>query len=56
MLITLDILSVHREVVAKIMARGHSRIPVYDGDKRNLVGVLLVICIHCCCVEAVGWV
>lgn len=26
----------------KIMARGHSRIPVYDGDKRNVVGVLLV--------------
>jgi CBS domain containing-hemolysin-like protein len=28
----------------KIMARGHSRVPAYDGDKRNLVGVLLVIC------------
>ncbi|KAG0575613.1 hypothetical protein M758_5G019100 [Ceratodon purpureus] len=30
------------EAMEKIMARGHSRIPVYDGDKRNLVGVLLV--------------
>nr|XP_024365635.1 DUF21 domain-containing protein At4g14240-like isoform X2 [Physcomitrium patens] len=30
------------EVVGKIMARGHSRIPVYSGDKRNIVGVLLV--------------
>jgi metal transporter CNNM len=30
------------EVIDKIVARGHSRIPVYEGDKRNLVGVLLV--------------
>ncbi|KAG0608736.1 hypothetical protein M758_8G128200 [Ceratodon purpureus] len=32
----------NRETIDKIMARGHSRIPVYDGDKRNIVGVLLV--------------
>ncbi|KAG0632059.1 hypothetical protein M758_1G301100 [Ceratodon purpureus] len=30
------------EAMEKIMARGHSRIPVYDGDKQNLVGVLLL--------------
>ncbi len=49
MLITSVTAGVYREVMAKIMARGHSRIPVYDEDKRNLVGVLLVICIpkHC---------
>jgi len=48
-LITSVTVGVHREVMEKIMARGHSRIPVYDEDKRNLVGVLLVICIpiHC---------
>ncbi|KAG0632237.1 hypothetical protein M758_1G314300 [Ceratodon purpureus] len=32
------------EAMEKIMARGHSRIPVNDGHKQNLVGVLLVIC------------
>lgn len=32
-----------REALGKIMARGHSRVPVYDGNPRNLIGVLLVI-------------
>lgn len=30
------------ETIQRILARGHSRVPIYDGDKRNLVGVLLV--------------
>ncbi|KAG0585937.1 hypothetical protein KC19_2G050500 [Ceratodon purpureus] len=30
------------EVLGKIMARGHSRVPVYEGNPRNLIGVLLV--------------
>ncbi|KAG0612886.1 hypothetical protein M758_6G059900 [Ceratodon purpureus] len=30
------------EVLGKIMARGHSRVPVYEGSPRNLIGVLLV--------------
>lgn len=25
-----------------IMAKGHSRIPVYAGDKNNIIGLLLV--------------
>lgn len=24
------------------MARGHSRIPVYAGDKKNIIGLILV--------------
>lgn len=31
-----------RDTIQKILARGHSRVPVYDGNKRNLVGLLLV--------------
>jgi hypothetical protein len=31
-----------REVLGKILARGHSRVPVYEGSPRNLIGVLLV--------------
>lgn len=30
------------EALGKIIARGHSRVPVYDGNPRNLIGVLLV--------------
>lgn len=30
------------DTIQKILARGHSRVPVYDGNKRNLVGLLLV--------------
>jgi CBS domain containing-hemolysin-like protein len=33
----------YREAMEKIMARGHSRIPVYDGDKRNLIGNLQTV-------------
>lgn len=29
-----------------IMARGHSRIPVYAGEKNNIIGLLLVRKIH----------
>ena len=35
-----------REAIDKIMARGHSRIPVFDGENRNIVGVLLVTYTH----------
>ncbi|XP_073388376.1 DUF21 domain-containing protein At4g14240-like [Physcomitrium patens] len=31
------------EALGKVMARGHSRIPVYEGNPRNLIGVLLVM-------------
>jgi metal transporter CNNM len=30
------------ETIQRVLARGHSRVPIYDGDKRNLVGLLLV--------------
>ena len=28
--------------MGKILARGHSRVPVYAGSPRNVVGLLLV--------------
>jgi hypothetical protein len=33
-----------REALGKIMARGHSRVPVYSGGPQNIVGLLLVSC------------
>jgi Mg2+/Co2+ transporter CorC len=33
----------NRETLEKILARGHSRVPVYDGNPRNIIGLLLVI-------------
>ncbi|CAM6100624.1 unnamed protein product [Calypogeia fissa] len=30
------------EAMGKILARGHSRVPVYDGNPRNIIGLLLV--------------
>ncbi|CAA3028320.1 DUF21 domain-containing At4g14240 [Olea europaea subsp. europaea] len=34
---------VHRmEAIGKILARGHSRIPVYSGNPKNIIGLLLV--------------
>jgi metal transporter CNNM len=30
------------ETLEKILARGHSRVPVYDGNPRNIIGLLLV--------------
>ncbi|EYU46611.1 hypothetical protein ABFS82_04G025800 [Erythranthe guttata] len=30
------------EAIGKILARGHSRIPVYSGNARNIIGLLLV--------------
>lgn len=30
------------ETIGKILARGHSRIPVYSGNPKNLIGLLLV--------------
>jgi metal transporter CNNM len=32
----------YRETLGKILARGHSRVPVYDGNPRNIIGLLLV--------------
>lgn len=31
-----------REALGRILARGHSRVPVYSGSPRNIVGLLLV--------------
>lgn len=31
-----------REAVGKILAHGHSRIPVYAGNPKNIIGLLLV--------------
>ncbi|GJM88491.1 hypothetical protein PR202_ga04562 [Eleusine coracana subsp. coracana] len=31
-----------REAIGKILARGHSRVPVYSGNPRNIIGLLLV--------------
>lgn len=31
-----------REALGRILARGHSRVPVYAGNPRNIVGLLLV--------------
>lgn len=28
--------------MGKILARGHSRVPVYTGNPRNIIGLLLV--------------
>jgi metal transporter CNNM len=30
------------EAIGKILARGHSRVPVYSGNPRNIIGLLLV--------------
>ncbi|KAI3980847.1 hypothetical protein MKX01_025412 [Papaver californicum] len=30
------------ETIARILARGHSRVPVYSGNPRNVIGLLLV--------------
>ncbi|KVI01617.1 Cystathionine beta-synthase, core [Cynara cardunculus var. scolymus] len=30
------------EAMGKILARGHSRVPVYSGNQRNIIGLLLV--------------
>ncbi|KAJ7562360.1 hypothetical protein O6H91_03G066100 [Diphasiastrum complanatum] len=30
------------EAMGKILARGHSRVPLYDGNPRNIIGLLLV--------------
>ncbi|RAL38203.1 hypothetical protein DM860_017408 [Cuscuta australis] len=30
------------EVIGKILARGHSRVPVYSGNPKNIIGLLLV--------------
>jgi CBS domain containing-hemolysin-like protein len=32
-----------REAIGKILARGHSRVPVYSGNPKNIIGLLLVI-------------
>lgn len=29
--------------MGKILARGHSRVPVYSGNPKNVIGLLLVI-------------
>ncbi|KAK9086708.1 hypothetical protein Syun_029102 [Stephania yunnanensis] len=31
------------EAIGKILARGHSRVPVYSGNPRNIIGLLLVL-------------
>lgn len=31
-----------REAIGKILARGHSRVPVYSGNPKNIIGLLLV--------------
>ncbi|RYQ99248.1 hypothetical protein Ahy_B07g087152 isoform E [Arachis hypogaea] len=31
-----------REAMGKILARGHSRVPVYSGNPKNIIGLLLV--------------
>lgn len=31
-----------REAIGKILARGHSRVPVYCGNPKNIIGLLLV--------------
>ena len=28
--------------MGKVLARGHSRVPVYSGNPRNIIGLLLV--------------
>ncbi|XP_065871586.1 putative DUF21 domain-containing protein At1g03270 isoform X2 [Euphorbia lathyris] len=32
----------HWEAIGKILARGHSRVPVYSGSPKNIIGLLLV--------------
>lgn len=32
----------HREAMGKVLARGHSRVPVYSGNPKNIIGLLLV--------------
>ncbi|KAJ6821449.1 DUF21 domain-containing protein-like [Iris pallida] len=34
--------SAFREAIGKILARGHSRVPVYSGNPKNIIGLLLV--------------
>lgn len=37
---TLDISNPPREIINQILASSHSRIPVYEGDQENIIGVL----------------
>ncbi|KAF0185878.1 MAG: hypothetical protein FD163_546 [Hyphomonadaceae bacterium] len=37
---TLDIANPPREIINQILASSHSRIPVYEGDQENIIGVL----------------
>jgi hypothetical protein len=37
-----------REVMGKILATGHSRIPIYSGSPKNIIGLLLVCVILVC--------
>jgi CBS domain containing-hemolysin-like protein len=30
------------EAIGEILARGHSRVPVYSGNPQNIIGLLLV--------------
>lgn len=41
-LVVLACALVCREAIGKILARGHSRIPVYEGHPKNIMGLLLV--------------
>jgi metal transporter CNNM len=36
-------LSLYRETLNEIMTKGHSRVPVYAGNSKNVVGLILVI-------------
>ena len=38
----LELFSQYREAMGKILARGHSRVPVYSGNPKNIIGLLLV--------------
>jgi metal transporter CNNM len=36
-------LSLYRVTLNEIMTKGHSRVPVYAGNSKNVVGLILVI-------------
>lgn len=41
--------------MGKVLARGHSRVPVYSGNPKNVIGLLLVGAriVECECLEDV---
>lgn len=45
--VSLTLFMHYRETLNAIMTIGHSRVPVYAGNPTNIIGLILVISVHC---------